>query len=563
VVTARLAYAAYSHIGYDDAHISLRYAVNLATGHGLVYNPGERVFGASTPLYVLLLAVFARLGLPMPLFSGPAPLAWGKALCVAADAITALVWYGILTRETGSRWPGRFFVLLFALSPFILETSVSGMETSLVLLAMSLCLGIALREPAAPGKSGMTALQLGAAIGLLGLLRPDGLLYGAVVLAFYTYWTRRPPGRVVLVSVACLAPWYLYAWHFYGSPVPNSVFAKVAAYNDHTSSYSLGALSLWGSIGPYHNGFGAEGFKWVSFLLLLAGLLQLRSHPRLWVLPAAIIAYLAFLILPHTLLFRWYLPPLLMPLYALSGLGVLAVRGGEGEKGRSGEGVNGRNEHAGEVSEQPLPRPFTPSPLHPFTPSPPVRALALSLLWLALAVHTAFWTGRVAVRARRIQWAENHIRRDIGLWLRQHAPAGARVAAEPIGYIGFYSERPILDEVGLVSPRMIPLNRQGDGWFGKMIRAELPDYVVERYYYLHRNETLNSGVRMFASDSDREWFDEEYEPVKYYCWDLTQRLKLSSKMTRDYAFVIFERRTPAAGARLTRSPTVRSRPRLP
>jgi hypothetical protein len=160
------------------------------------------------------------------------------------------------------------------------------------------------------------------------------------------------------------------------------------------------------------------------------------------------------------------------------------------------------------------------------------------------------------VRARHIQWAEDHIRREIGVWLRQHAPADARVAAEPIGYIGYYSGRPILDEVGLVSPGMIRLNRAGDGWFGKMLRAERPDYVVERYYYLARNQTLNSGVRMFDTEADRRWFEEEYEPVKYYCWDLRKGLGLSELMTRDYGFVIFERRTLAPGSRLSRSPPV-------
>ena len=40
----------------DDCYISFRYARNLVEGHGLVYNPGERVEGFSNPLWVLLLA---------------------------------------------------------------------------------------------------------------------------------------------------------------------------------------------------------------------------------------------------------------------------------------------------------------------------------------------------------------------------------------------------------------------------------------------------------------------------------------------------------------------------
>lgn len=41
----------------DDPGISFRYAANLADGHGLVYNPGERVEGYSNFGFVLLLSL--------------------------------------------------------------------------------------------------------------------------------------------------------------------------------------------------------------------------------------------------------------------------------------------------------------------------------------------------------------------------------------------------------------------------------------------------------------------------------------------------------------------------
>src|SRR5262245_16454258 len=41
----------------DDAFISLRYARNLAMGHGLVYNAGERVEGYTNFLWTLFLAL--------------------------------------------------------------------------------------------------------------------------------------------------------------------------------------------------------------------------------------------------------------------------------------------------------------------------------------------------------------------------------------------------------------------------------------------------------------------------------------------------------------------------
>src|SRR4029079_2144045 len=163
----------------------------------------------------------------------------------------------------------------------------SGMETSLVLLAMTMALTAALSS----------AFWLGAAIGLLGLLRADALLFGAVLLGFRAVWTRRVPWREALVAATCLAPWYLFAWAYYGSPLPNSIPAKVAAYNDHMPSFGPALRTVWAHIGPYRNGFGAEGFKWVAFPLSLLGLVRLRAHPRLAVLPVYLALYLSFLVL--------------------------------------------------------------------------------------------------------------------------------------------------------------------------------------------------------------------------------------------------------------------------
>ena len=50
----------------DDAFISLRYAANLLAGHGLVFNPGERVEGFTSPLWTLLLAGFGACGFNLP-----------------------------------------------------------------------------------------------------------------------------------------------------------------------------------------------------------------------------------------------------------------------------------------------------------------------------------------------------------------------------------------------------------------------------------------------------------------------------------------------------------------
>ena len=77
----------------DDAFISLRYAANLLAGHGLVFNPGERVEGFTSPLWTLLLAGFGACGFD-PTRSPLAP----SACSVRSSTLPTTYW---LARQCG------------------------------------------------------------------------------------------------------------------------------------------------------------------------------------------------------------------------------------------------------------------------------------------------------------------------------------------------------------------------------------------------------------------------------------------------------------------------------
>ncbi len=53
------------HVLFDDAMISMRYAYNLAHGLGLVWNAGEHVEGFTNPLWVVYMAFFHLLPIPL------------------------------------------------------------------------------------------------------------------------------------------------------------------------------------------------------------------------------------------------------------------------------------------------------------------------------------------------------------------------------------------------------------------------------------------------------------------------------------------------------------------
>src|SRR5580658_1554668 len=79
-ILARILVAWRTHSTGEDALITLRYAENIAGGRGFVYNPGEHVLGVTTPLYALLLSLFASSHLNAMLL--------GKACNIVADGVT-------------------------------------------------------------------------------------------------------------------------------------------------------------------------------------------------------------------------------------------------------------------------------------------------------------------------------------------------------------------------------------------------------------------------------------------------------------------------------------------
>ena len=95
---------------YDDAAITFRYAARLADGLGFTYNDGDRTGGASAPLYTLVLALGAAIGirpevaaaaLSVPMFAGAVAVATWLGCRIGglvAGATTAVV---LLTGKIG------------------------------------------------------------------------------------------------------------------------------------------------------------------------------------------------------------------------------------------------------------------------------------------------------------------------------------------------------------------------------------------------------------------------------------------------------------------------------
>jgi len=211
----------------DDAFISLRYARNLVSGYGLVYNPGlPPVEGYTNFLWVLLEACVVPF------------TPWPEHWLVLFDTIAGLlvvvaVWWELIRRDLSSSlwvWLG---VLLVAGHETLAAWMGGGLETTLFMLLVTCAVARFLREEfhALPGS--WSALPLGLAL----LTRPEAYLVlvvlGAVRCA-RTLVSRSGRGisslmRWLGLCAAFGVPHLIFRRVYYGEWVPNTSFVKVSA----------------------------------------------------------------------------------------------------------------------------------------------------------------------------------------------------------------------------------------------------------------------------------------------------------------------------------------------
>ncbi|MGH2536571.1 MAG: hypothetical protein ACRDHL_04175, partial [Candidatus Promineifilaceae bacterium] len=207
---------------HDDMMISMRYARNLAAGDGLVWNAGQPpVEGYSNFLWVLVMAAVHLLPLPAIYVSLPLLL-----FNVALGLIILVMTQRLMRRlapAAGVAIP--FGLVALALAYDFGRWIVLGLETPL-LTAVFLWLLLRLLAEADADRPRPTTF---AAMGLLGLIRADGLLLVAILLAVSLALSPKR-GRILrLAPLALLLPAAHLAFRlaYYGDWLPNTYYLKV------------------------------------------------------------------------------------------------------------------------------------------------------------------------------------------------------------------------------------------------------------------------------------------------------------------------------------------------
>ncbi|MCE5218959.1 hypothetical protein LLH03_18245 [bacterium] len=472
--------AAFWDYTVDDAFISFRYARNLAQGYGLTYNAGgPPIEGYTGLLWVLLMAVPARLGLDVEVFAKVVGVLATLA-CMAVTFRLSLRLIGPGERGQTTFAAGMAILLLAAQAETAIHT-VAGLETALYSLLLTAFLYQCLCSAEEQTNRCLGALAFTGL--LLGLTRPEGnlpVLVGLLTLLPMLQGRRRSAlvWSALLLYVLPGLAYFLWRFHYYGQLLPLPFYLKAA--NQQTLA---GLRGVVGFLATY-------GTSALGVLMCVAAIRFKRTHaPGL----LASLSLLVFFLFPAHIMgycFR-FLYPLVPAICALGGAGLallLTLPLSSQKEGR------------------------------PWARHLPAIALCLLLAVSQVPRLPGAYTTQVRYYAAGLQRA--HI--ALGKCLAEFKPAGRQpvLAIGDAGAVPYYSGWRTIDIFGLNEPH-IALSREHDPEY---VLSQHPDVLV----------LISSSATVFVPHLDREadlyhaslargmrpLRAMEFDPHRYYLWVL-------------------------------------------
>ncbi|MEW6413236.1 MAG: hypothetical protein AB1483_12320 [Candidatus Zixiibacteriota bacterium] len=443
-VATRLAYHWLTGFTADDAFITFRYAENIAFGKGFVYNEGERVLGTTTPLFTLLLSLLAVLRIT--------PLHASLFISLVSSGLTAAIIYRFALGLRFTRF-AEIPAILYILWPRSLAADTCGMETALFTMLVTASFYYQHKR---------LFFYSVALATLSAVTRPEGLLALALVAAGACLNDRRNRMSYIVVPMALIVPWLLFSKFYFGSVVPHAITAKLALYSRFGSDgYLNSLLQLMG----WHNPAG-----WIVTAAFFVGAWWLnRKQNAGWLEIFWVCGLIVFLTFTKTHIFFWYVVPI-YPMYLLFASAAAPL-----------------------ISER-----FNWSHGRIRLVVPVSSVVIAALLIVAVIPKVEYY--------RTFQLQMDSVHKQIGLYLYSHADRKNDSAAlEDIGYAGYYSKMRILDRDGLVSPQVVPYNRNGN--YMQAVLSSGAEWV---------GAAMGSHISAFVSDST---FLERYRLEKCFSYE--------------------------------------------
>jgi hypothetical protein len=472
----------------DDSWIHVRFAQNLARGHGFSFNPGQPAGTTTAPLWTLVLALGYRLTGEY-LFTSAA-VNW---LFCTLTAITAAALARTLVPNRGFTAAAALVVAATVPLPWF---ALSGMEPALFMWLTLLAVLLHARLRRARGAAGLAPTAVCA---LAALTRPECLLLFPLTMLdrllmarhddrgapAFLPWLRQAAAHTT-VFVIMVAPLFIYNDRVIGRPLPSSYYIKAMNYG-----------VVWG--------LAMQNDALLMHSLLLAPLKELGSLLVMWAAnnPALILPFLfgaywltreatspdtaqRSLLIPLLLIAQpvawavatnFHRPPSFQSQRYFANLGPLYLI----------VGMAGAWWYTGRLS-------------------PWLRRGALPI---GLGVVLIASLARQPSRARLYGCNVRDITRmqvTTARWVRDRVPAEAYLAVNDVGAVAVITQSRVLDLMGLVSPEILAcltLDRARASTWRDCTRQVLaqaePDYLVtvthrEQHQAMLRSSTATKPI---------------------------------------------------------------------
>lgn len=444
----------------DDAYISFRYARNLSRGLGLVYNVGERVEGYTNFLWTVLIAAGFKLNLHPEIV---AKWLGGGAACVSLGMVY------VLSRRI------RPFGVIPCVATWLMATSMVqtgyamfGLETAFFTCLVLVGLELLLRERDRGRGFPFSAV----AFGLAGLTRPEAPMFIGLPMLFLG---RGIIGRQNvlrgLVFTAIVGAHLLWRHAYYGSWLPNTLSAKTGdivqqlrngrayflSYGDHAIPAMLltvlGVCALVIFSARQRRGQGAD-----PVVADTLPRVNLKDGVCLLTLMAFVAAYV-MLVGGDWMPYYRFLAPFEPFAFVIACLGARAW--GESALALAGSSVRS-----------------AASPQFRRTVAGVAVALVLSIVG-AVRTERLLSAQESMLRGEKAFW--DSAAGGVAYWLVTDGQQG-EVALGDIGFVGYETDYPILDLLGLVDPVISKLpggytRKTGSGYVARVFDKS-PKYFV-------------------------------------------------------------------------------------
>jgi arabinofuranosyltransferase len=374
----------------DDAFITFRYSLNFSEGIGPVYNPGERVEGYSTFLWMLILAMSHTCGADIVLTAK----CLGFTFALACFVLLANAHHFV--DKKNHRFSCAALVSLGFGATMFSANALSGMET--VMTAFWILLSVLMHQKGRQERSfGIYSLGASMSCVLAALSRPDAVLIFLILFTDRFWLSIRQRNWAFFwfgfAFSAVFLPYFAWRYWYYGWLLPNTFYAKVG--------HSMAQIVRGGE---YIMDFMCVLFPPLCFLLVN---IFRGAAPGLRCSGAIVLGYIVYLLyvggdaLPA---YRLLVP--IVPLICL---------------------------HAADCMTDLLEKRWRIC----------VALIAISVYGITMS----FIDPNISKRIINDKVADHG--REVGEWMRENAPGNVLVATNTAGSIAYYSGLPVLDTLGL------------------------------------------------------------------------------------------------------------------